>query len=55
MADQRFVQRVLHQQLGQLTDQIGVLAKLQLIPDPVQDGGNLVNCVAKNGGIAPIG
>ena len=39
MADQRLVRGVLHQQLGELTDQVVVAAKLQLAPDPVEQGG----------------
>ena len=39
VADERLVRRVLHQQLAKLTDEIGVLAKLQLAPDALEDGG----------------
>ena len=37
--DERLVQRVLAQQVLQLADQIGVPAKLQVTPDPLEDGG----------------
>ena len=39
VGDERFVRRVLNQHLAELTDQIGVPAKLQLAPDPLQNGG----------------
>ncbi len=38
MGDERFIQRVLGQQMAKLTDQVGVLAELQLAPDTLQDG-----------------
>jgi hypothetical protein len=37
--DERLVQRVLREQVAELTDQVGVLAEIQLALDPLQDGG----------------
>ena len=39
MRDERFVQRVLREQVAELTDQVGVLAEVELALDPLQDGG----------------
>ena len=39
VGDERFVRWVLNQQLAEFTDQIGVPAKLQLTPDPLENGG----------------
>ena len=39
VGDERFVRWVLNQHLAKLTDQIGVPAKLQLVPGPLENGG----------------
>ena len=39
VADERFVRWVLNQHLAKFTDQIGVLAKLQLVPGPLENRG----------------
>jgi len=52
VANQRFVRRVLDQQLRQLADQVGVLTEFQFAPDPLDHGGPsfLLERVAHPGG-----